>query len=521
MRLRIAFLAVYVCLLATGCASLPPPVQAPPAHAIEDAATTRLGRIAHDSLPADDPALSGFRLLPEAETSFNARIALARRAQRSIDAQYYLIGNDTVGQQFLRELRDAAARGVRVRIIVDDLYTAGEDPLLTGLAAFPNVEVRLFNPLPSRSGWFAGRVLASLDDFERIDHRMHNKLFIADNAFAVAGGRNMADAYFMQSTALNFIDFDVLGAGPIVREMSKAFDLYWNSPHVWPIDTVAGTRPSAEGRARFDALIAQAGERIAERPLDVLGQPTVSAQLDAGRAALVPASAQLFVDSPDKVDANSAADKQTVTTRTLGIFAKARENVRIVSPYFIPGERGMAMMEAVHVPPGAESPITVITNSLGSTDEPLVYAEYAKYRKRLLKAGVRLYEIGPQLAPRSEHLGNFGRSAAGLHAKMATIDDRWVFIGSMNLDGRSAVKNTELGLVIDSPELVKPLRRLFHDGVVGGAYRLQLSPDGSRIEWQERTADGRVTVHAHEPHDSAWQRIKFWLMLPLVNQNEL
>ncbi|MBO9648244.1 MAG: phospholipase D family protein [Variovorax sp.] len=521
MRLRLAFLVVFGCLLATGCASLPPARETAAAHAIEDTAATNLGRVAHDSLSSGGPLQSGFRLLPEAETAFNTRIALARRAQKSIDAQYYLIGNDNIGRQFLRELRDAASRGVRVRLIVDDLYTAGEDPLLTGLAAFPNVEVRLFNPLPSRSDWFAGRVLASLNDFDRIDHRMHNKLFIADGAFAVAGGRNMADAYFMQSPALNFIDFDVLGAGPIVREMSKAFDLYWNSPHVWPIDVVAGTRPSAEARARFDALIAQAGERITERSLDVLGQPPVGDQLDAGRVALVPASAQLFVDSPDKVDANSTTDKQTVTTQTLGVFAKAHENVRIVSPYFIPGERGMAMMEAVHVQPGEESPITVITNSLGSTDEPLVYAEYAKYRMRMLKAGVRLYEIGPQLAPRSEHLGNFGRSEAGLHAKMATIDDRWVFIGSMNLDGRSAVKNTELGLVIDSSELVKPLRRLFHDGVVGGAYRLQLSADGSHIEWQEREADGRVTVHTHEPHDSAWQRVKFWLMLPLVNQNEL
>src|SRR5437764_14423868 len=214
--------------LLAGCASLPERTPAPPTVALADVADTRLGRVAAAATPAASRDLSGFRLLPEGETAFNARIALARRAERSLDVQYYLIRDDDVGLQFLRELRDAAARGVRVRLLVDDLYTAGEDELFAGLAAHPNVEVRVFNPLPARAGSFGTRLLFSLHEFGRINHRMHNKLFVADNTFAVSGGRNIANEYFMRSAAANFIDLDVLSSGPVVRELSAVFDSHWN-----------------------------------------------------------------------------------------------------------------------------------------------------------------------------------------------------------------------------------------------------------------------------------------------------
>ncbi len=170
--------------------------------------------------------LSGFRLLPEAPFSFNARIALARRAEKSIDVQYYELRNDGVGRQLLRELRDASRRGVRVRLLVDDLYMAGADALFSSLAAHPHVEVRLLNPLPARAGSLLSRIAFSMHDIVRINHRMHNKLFIVDNSFSVSGGRNIADEYFMQDGQANFIDMDVLASGPVVREQSAAFDLY-------------------------------------------------------------------------------------------------------------------------------------------------------------------------------------------------------------------------------------------------------------------------------------------------------
>ncbi|HEX7441977.1 MAG TPA: phospholipase D family protein, partial [Caldimonas sp.] len=429
MRPRFLHLLMSALVVLAGCATLPPHVPSPPVHALTDVASTRLARIAAASLPSDEPALSGFRLLPEGETAFNARIALARRAQKSLDVQYYLIQNDDLGQQFLRELRDAALRGVRIRLLVDDLYTAGEDELLTGLAAYANVDVRLFNPLPARAGSFNLRLLFSMHEFGRINHRMHNKLFVADNSFAVSGGRNIAEEYFMHSATANFIDLDVLSCGPVVRELSTVFDTYWNSAFVRPIGSVAEPVPPEQARRRFEEIVGRAGPRVAERPRDVLGRTPVAEQLDSGELTQAYAPARVFADTPDKVAGEGGgAMGPTVTDQTLGLFATARAEVSIASPYFVPGERGMAMIRAV----GATQEngrITLVTNSLGSTDEPLVYAGYARYRLELLKAGVRIYEIGASLSRYTERLGNFGRSLSRLHAKAAAVDHRWVFIG--------------------------------------------------------------------------------------------
>ena len=200
--------------------------------------TTKLAQIAAANTPEDKRALSGFRLLPAGDQAFDARIALARRAEKTLDVQYYLIAHDASGLQFLRELRDAAARGVRVRILVDDLYANGQDELLAALAAHANVEVRMFNPLPVRNGGLASRVVFSMHQFSRINGRMHNKLFIADNAFSVTGGRNIADEYFGRSEPANFIDMDILATGPVVRELSNVFDRYWNSEHTYPVQSL-------------------------------------------------------------------------------------------------------------------------------------------------------------------------------------------------------------------------------------------------------------------------------------------
>ncbi|MGZ5131698.1 MAG: phospholipase D-like domain-containing protein [Caldimonas sp.] len=518
---RSLVLLVSILIGVAGCASLPPRPPAAPVRALTDVADTVLGRVAAASRAPGDPSLSGFRLLPEGETAFDARIALARRAQKSLDVQYYLIQNDDLGWQFLRELRDAALRGVRVRLLVDDLYTAGEDPLFTGLAATPGVEVRLFNPLPVRAGSFRQRLLFSLHEFARINHRMHNKLFIADNSFAVSGGRNIAAEYFMRSPEANFIDLDVVSSGPIVRELSAVFDAYWNSEHVYPIGSVAQAVAPAEARRRFDAVVGAARPRVDERANDVLGATPLAEQLDAGRVVQEFAPARVFADSPDKVaGAESATAGPTVTEQTLALFATATREVRVVSPYFVPGERGMAIIRAV----GATEEngrIGLVTNSLGSTDEPLVYAGYARYRLDLLKAGVRIYEIGGSLARNTTRLGNFGRSISRLHAKVATIDNRILFIGSLNLDPRSFRSNTEVGLVIESPALAATASRLFRESLASGAYRLRLSADGEHIEWLETDEQGRQIVHTEEPDDDWLLRLKTRLLAPFVAEELL
>ena len=498
--------------LTAGCASLPPPPPKAPSRALADVGDTPLARIAAASLPAAAPQLSGFRLLPEASTAFNARIALMRAARSTLDLQYYLIADDEVGRMFLRELRDAAQRGVRVRLLVDDLYFAGEDPLFSGLAAYPNVEVRLFNPFPVRSGPLGWRVLGSLDDFSRINHRMHNKLFIADNRVAVSGGRNIADEYFMRSPQANFIDLDVLSAGPVVPQLSAAFDGFWNSPLSWPIAALSGSVPDAAARDAFDAQVRDAGPPFEERATDVLGHPPLAAQLRAGRIELQLAPARVLADSPDKA---AGGDEPTVAQQVLALFGSAHQSVHISSPYFIPGEAGLALLRRAGATPD-NGRVVLITNSIGSTDEPLAYAAYAQQRLAMLQAGVRIYEVGAELGRRVPRSGDFGESHSRLHAKVATVDGRWIFIGSMNLDPRSALINTEIGLVIDSPGLARTISSLSSRSLVQDAYRLRLSADGQRIEWLEPRDDGTVRMHEVEPGDHWAKRLQIWLLQPFV-----
>lgn len=510
-----------------GCASLPPREASPPSHAL-DGAQTWLGRQAQAALGSQAaqarPTDSGFRLLPEAATAYNARVALIERAQRSLDVQYYQIGSDPLGFQFLRALRDAAQRGVRVRLLVDDLYTAGQDPLFTGLAAQPGVQVRLFNPLPSRSGSFLWRVLSSLSEFSRIDHRMHNKLMVADNSFAVSGGRNLADAYFMANPQADFIDFDVLSWGPVVPQMSAVFDSFWNSEQVYPLQQLAAPDPDAQAaRQRFEALTAGAAASLPERPRDVLGSAPVAEELDGGRLSQTRAPARVLADSPDKVDRQGDdAAQSSVSRQMLSLFSQARHEVRIVSPYFIPGERGLHVIEAAGARARPRHAITLITNSLGSTDEPLVYAEYARYRVQLLRAGTSIYEINPSAKWPSAPAPRHGRrSLTRLHAKLAVIDEHLVAIGSMNLDGRSTFENTEMNLLIDSPALAAQMQRLFHGELEAVAYRLELAPDGTTIQWLQREPDGSEKIHHFEPRDSWWLQLQFLLELPWVRKEEL
>lgn len=286
-------------LMLGACASLPPPVSSPPTQALIDVGGTWLARTVAAAANGQPPALSGFRLLPEAAFAFDARIALARHAEKSLDVQYYLINNDDVGMLLLRELRDAAVRGVRVRLLVDDLYAGGEDELFATLAAYPNVEMRLFNPLPSRADSLTARLALSLHEFGRINHRMHNKLLVADNTMAVSGGRNIANEYFMRNSAANFIDMDVLSCGPVVRDMSAAFDRYWNSEQVRPIENIAPLRlPRDAAQRRFDDLVSRTAPDVPIRARDVLDHPPLGKQLATGELGLRWAPAHLFVDDP-------------------------------------------------------------------------------------------------------------------------------------------------------------------------------------------------------------------------------
>jgi len=506
-----------------GCSSLPPLPERPASTALSGTADTGLGTLAAASLEQAGPGESGFRLLPTGDFAFDARLALARRAERSLDAQYYHLANDSIGLQFLRELRDAARRGVRVRLLVDDLYTGSEDELFCSFAAIPNVEVRLFNPLPSRGGSVLGRIVSSAHEFSRINLRMHNKLFIADNRFSVSGGRNLADEYFMRSTEANFIDMDVISAGPIVRELSQVFDRYWNSALAYPIvpviQALAPSIAAAANAQRFDQLVLAAPPEFLPATTDPLGRASVDFEFTAGRIAMEFAVAAVLADTPNKGALHNPGDTlSTVNRSVLEELASAKSELLIASPYFIPGKVGMERLREVT---DRKVHIRVVTNGIGATDEPLVHWRYARYRLKMLKLGIELYEVSPTLARDVSVLGTWGLTFRRLHAKVAVFDSQRLFVGSMNFDPRSAWSNTESGLLIESPAMAHQVINLIADHNHAGVYRLRLAADGETIEWWSRGPDGKLRFTTEEPDNTWTLQMQQILLEPLVAEELL
>lgn len=519
MRTRSLLTALLTALaqFVAGCAHLPPRTSVPPTQALDHFENTPLGLISIKNLKGAEGD-SGFQLLPVASNSYLTRIALCERAEKTLDVQYYLLRADGVGEVLMRCLQRAAVRGVRVRLLVDDYYTAGEDPLFKALGATPNLEVRLFNPFPSWRDSRIGRFIASAAEFGRIDHRMHNKLFVADNAIAVAGGRNIADEYFMRSAESNFVDMDILAVGPIVRQLSSIFDTYWNSNVVYPLDDIVpgqSGRLSAEAfeHVTSDALGPVAELNVEPRLAPFNGTPT---DLAAGNLRLIFAPARAYADPVDKVEGKYAASRVgTVRDQLARAMRSAQESVTVLSPYFVPGNLGMEAMETLRAR-GVH--LTLITNSLASTDEPFAHGAYIESRKPMLKLGVTIYELSPELTRTSHRLGGFGRSFGRLHAKVAIIDHHKLFIGSMNLDERSERLNTELGIFIDSPELARQFEE--RSALLDGAYRLELARDGESIRWVHGDGNNSVVLDS-EPETSLWLRLEVKLLSGLVPASEL
>ena len=489
------------CAALAACAGLPDAVHRPVSQAPTDVSGTRLASVAAASMPRGQGDASGLRLLPDGTQALEARLALAGAAERTIDAQYYQIAGDASGRQFYRALRDAAARGVRVRVLIDDLCAAGQDEWLLGLAARPNVELRMFNPLAVRGGSVRSRVIFSLHDFSRVNRRMHNKLFVADNAFAISGGRNIADEYFGRGQPANFIDMDILSAGPVVMELSAVFDQYWNSDHAYPIQSLARPDVVAEAaRQKFDAsmqLHGPAAPSVTAR--DALDQTSVGSQLAAHRVDLHVAAVRVVADAPTKAASLASLADGDAMKAHRELFRSARSDVLVASPYFVPDRQTLDILRRAT---GGQLPVSVITNSLATTDEPLVHFGYARYRNALLAMGVALYELMPgtdaQGAAKSEQHGSLSR----LHAKLAVVDHRWLSIGSMNMDRRSAHSNTEMGLIVDSPELAGQASALLQRERLARSYQVRRVSSQHALEWVGQVGADKV-VFAAEP-DANW-----------------
>ncbi|HTB86659.1 MAG TPA: phospholipase D-like domain-containing protein, partial [Steroidobacteraceae bacterium] len=366
-------------ILLGGCAGLPRHVHKTPSSAFQHPETTTLGQIvAGDEIGKN---LSGIRLLSSGEEALASLITLADHAERTLDIQYYIIHEDDSTQTLLHHVRLAADRGVRVRVLVDDLNTAGEDRRFMHLSSHANVEVRVFNPFTAGRFSTWTRLIASATDIRRINHRMHNKLFVADDALAITGGRNIGDQYFTLDPRSNFVDLDVVAAGPIVPQLSASFDQFWNSKYAIPIASVASSVDAeAKSAPPVEAQLSD-NDRWLEH------------EITAKKLDLIWAPATVLADRPAKIASETSPDEElTIANDITALMGTAKQDLSIISPYFIPGKQGVALIaklveQGVHV--------RILTNSLASTDSPLVDIGYARYRVPLLKLGVDLREMRP------------------------------------------------------------------------------------------------------------------------------
>jgi phosphatidylserine/phosphatidylglycerophosphate/cardiolipin synthase-like enzyme len=507
-------LVIALACLVSACAGLPPRTIAPYSPAISPSPTTELGRLTATFYEKRD-GISGARVMPQGAIALDARLTLMRRAQTSLDLQYYLLGNDKTGKLILRELRDAARRGVRVRLLLDDFYTTRLDPLLLGLASESNVEIRLFNPFVTGRDHSATRWVSFAADFSRLNHRMHNKLFVADGAIAIVGGRNLADEYFLRSAGANFIDLDMLAAGPVVTELETIFDNYWNSEVVFPLNDIVASSATAETlRGSFEELTSRSEAPPPEPPpeADMFGDVPVSVAVAQGKLDLIPTRANAVADSPSKALRVEPLDTlqgrpPTVAERMRALLDLAKSDINIITPYFLPGDEGMDHIARLRA---RGIRITVATNSLADTDEPLVNINYNNFRVEMLRMGVKLYEVSSEQIKRSVNLRKVFRQSRGrLHAKLALIDREWALVGSLNFDPRSANINTELGVRFESYEVAHRLVDAFQIDNVESVYEVRLKPDTDHIQWV--TTDGENIVLDEEPDANALVRLKLLL----------
>jgi putative cardiolipin synthase len=460
----------------------------------------------------DAPGKSGVRLVEQNALAFAYRAATATAAASSIDVQYYIWHDDLTGRLLAAELLRAAERGVRVRVLVDDIDARAKHDLFRVVDQHPNVEVRIFNPFYSRSG-SVGLATEWLTRADRLNRRMHNKIWLIDSRIAIVGGRNIGDEYFGASEFSNFSDLDVVLVGPVVADVSRAFDEYWNNSNAVPVSRLDPREPDPESLAKLVEGAREYQLQAGESPyIAALRDERKRAELLANRPPpLRVDTVQLLVDDPAKVGAETTGlESSNVLSGLAGLMSAAADELLIVSPYFVPRKEGARSLIK-----GAQRGvrIAVLTNSLAATDVAAVHTGYARQRRELLKGGVELFEMKRKAGSEEgrNQISVTGSSGASLHTKAMIIDQRWVYIGSMNLDPRSAFLNTEMGVLVDSPELADQVRAQFQRTTSPElSYRVVVE-EGEGLVWYDRVR-GKDRRLEREPDASAGRRLGVTLL---------
>ena len=499
---RIAAITLLL-LSAAGCATIDYDYPRTESYFLPDTSDTYLGKEIEPDVAQYPPDQSGFYPINDGVEALAARLLMAQRAEKSIDVQYYLIKNDIVGRAFIYVLLLAADNGVRVRLLLDDMFTSGYDVGMAALHSHPNFEIRIFNPFHRGA---AGRAKSAVTGFGRINRRMHNKSFTVDNQITIIGGRNIADEYFGAREDAKFGDLDVVGVGPVVQDVSNMFDTYWNHPTALPVPAFVNELEDPE--AELNALrlrLADSLEDIRESKYAEAVRSKVLAYIETDAVVFEWATYKLVVDSPDKGIKAKAQEADSITTPLIGSLNSAERELIILSPYFVPlkdGIEGLVELQRRGVQ------VTVITNSLAANNQFTVHGGYAPSRKPLLEAGVKIYEMRPDADVEGTEFIDASGAKATLHTKAFIVDDREVFIGSFNFDPRSANLNTELGVIIRDPELALVYTVLIEEALPKQTFEVFLNEKG-KLRWRG-FEDGEEVIYDKEPETTWGQRTMAW-----------
>ncbi|EWC43158.1 phospholipase D family protein [Stutzerimonas stutzeri] len=502
-----AYLTVLLLVLLAGCASHPEPSES---YAVAPEASALGRRI--QQLAAGHPAgHSGFRLLAESTEAFAARSEMIRAAQLSLDVQYYIVHDGLTTRALIDELLQAADRGVRVRLLLDDTTSDGQDYQIATLAAHPNIQIRVFNPLHLGRSNAVTRTLGRLLHLSLQHRRMHNKLMLVDGSLAIVGGRNLGDEYFEADQGINFTDIDLLGAGPVAEQLAQSFDEYWNDQLSVPIQHFLWQQPRQasldKARQKLRDYLQQARHENSEQYRRLMRYKQ-RPQLAQWLGELIWAPAEALWDAPQKLLAEGVPDTSLLlTTQLAPALRTVSRELTLVSAYFVPTDSGVQYLADRA---GAGVSVRILTNSLEATDVPAVHGGYGPYREEMLTLGIRLFELRRQ--PDQEPSYSFlGESESSLHSKAAVFDQERVFIGSLNLDPRSVLWNSEVGILVQSRELAREVHRLTLEGMSPAlSYEVRLEErDGhSRMVWIAED-NGRLRVIEKEP-GGLWRRFNAW-----------
>jgi putative cardiolipin synthase len=511
-HVRFCLAATLIAML-TGCASIDFDYPRVESTTVVDTSDTYLGSRAAELIASKSETESGFYPLADGIDALTARLLLAEQAERTIDTQYYLLKTDTSGLAFIDALLKAADRGVRVRLLLDDIFTKGYDAGMAALDSHPNFEIRIFNPFNRGA---AGKAWSGLTNLGRVNRRMHTKTFTVDNQVTIVGGRNIADEYFGAREDAKFGDLDVVGAGSVANRVSHMFDSFWNHQTALPVPAFAKMPddPAAQLVLLRERLL-RAREQIIDTKYAEAVQATALEFMDKDKTKFEWAPYELVYDSPDKGIKSKAGPSVAITPKLVEALKSAEKELIVLSPYFVPRKGGVELFSELQAR-GVN--VTIVTNSLAANNQITVHGGYAPSRKPLLKSGIQIYEVRRDAdVPGAELIAASGAKAT-LHTKAFLVDRKKVFIGSFNFDPRSANLNTESGVIIQSQQMGSMFGDRVDAGLKTQTYELFLNEDG-KLRWRGLD-DGQEVIYKKEPQSTWGQRFKagFMRLMPVRGQ---